>query len=75
MNARLSKTLRRKLGFKPGAPREYKHDKPIYKMTRDVSGNPSTYAVTGTIRTTGARRSYQAVKRNPVLRTAVMRAA
>ncbi len=29
----------------------------------------------GIIRATGARRSYQAVKRNPVLRTAVLRAA
>ncbi len=71
MNGRTAKILRGKMQFHPGAEREYTQDAP--KVTRLVNGGLN--ARPGTIRATGARRSYQAVKRNPVLRTAVLRAA
>lgn len=52
MRATKAKALRRAMGFKPSAPREF------------VNGRPTRYVVTGTVTATGARRQYQAVKRN-----------
>jgi len=75
MNGKKAKSLRRALGFHPATPREYEHDKPSQKVAIGTDGKPQVYVVTGTIKTTGSRRSYQAVKRNPVLTDAVLRAA
>lgn len=83
MRAVKAKLLRRKLGFQPSAPREYDIGKTHTKIVigadgrpqMSPEGKPQLYAVTGTIKATGARRSYQAVKRNPVLTTALLRAA
>lgn len=74
MNGRTAKLLRSKLGFTPRAQRDYEHAKPVQRVAIGVDGKPQMYVTTGTIKATGARRSYQAVKRNRVLRTAVMRA-
>lgn len=75
MRAVKAKALRKALGFHPATPREYEHDKPTQKVAIGTNGQPQVYVVTGTIKTTGLRRSYQAVKRNHVLTTAVLRAA
>ena len=63
MRATKAKALRRAMGFKPSAPREFSHDRMIEK-TSIMNGRPTRYVVTGTITVTGARRQYQAVKRN-----------
>lgn len=62
MRATKAKALRRAMGFKPSAPREFSHDRMIEK-TSIVSGRQTRYVVTGTVTATGARRQYQAVKR------------
>lgn len=62
MRATKAKALRRAMGFKPSAPREFSHDRMIEK-TSIVNGRPTRYVVTGTVTATGARRQYQAVKR------------
>jgi hypothetical protein len=74
MRAVKAKILRGKLGFHPGKEREYDTGKPSQKIHMDVQGKPQLHVVTGTIKCTGARRSYQAVKRNKTLTTAVLRA-
>lgn len=83
MRAVKAKILRGKLGFHPAAPRDYDSGKTHTKIVigadgrpqMSPEGKPQLYAVTGTIKATGSRRSYQAVKRNKVLTTALMRAA
>jgi hypothetical protein len=72
MRAVKAKILRGKLGFHPAAPRDYDHATPIRKFALNVEGKPEPYVVTGTIKATGARRSYQAVKRNKVLTAALL---
>lgn len=61
MNARIARQLRTKLDFHPGAEREYK-----------VTG--ASYRFLGHVTSTGARRRYQAVKRNPALRARILAA-
>lgn len=63
MRATKAKALRRAMGFKPSAPRDFSHDRMIEK-TSIVNGRPTRYVVTGTVTATGARRQYQSVKRN-----------
>lgn len=77
MNGRTAKILRGKLGFKPAEPREYNEGRASVRYRNELTpaGLPIPYSITGTIKAVGARRSYQAVKRNRVLRTAVLRAA
>lgn len=75
MNGKKAKTLRRALGFHPNQPREYDAGKSSQRVYMDVQGKPQVRVVTGTIKATGLRRSYQAVKRNSVLTAAVLRAA
>lgn len=70
MNGRTAKILRGKMEFHPGEAREYTQSPG--RVNRTLNG---PMVVAGTITATGARRSYQAVKRNPVLRTAILRAA
>lgn len=74
MNGSTAKKLRHAMGFHPSARRDYDHAKPVRRVAIGVDGKPQVYVTTGTITATGLRRSYQAVKRNRVLRTAVMRA-
>ena len=62
MNGKKAKVLRRALGAHPAAPREYELAKPGVHHK-------------GTRKNTGARRSYQAVKRNKVLTAALLGAA
>lgn len=83
MRAVKAKILRGKLGFHPAAPRDYDAGQAKRKIVMGADGKPQMspegkpqlYVVTGTIKCTGARRSYQAVKRNKVLTTALLRAA
>lgn len=83
MRAVKAKILRGKLGFHPAAPRDYDTGQAKRKIVMGADGKPQMspegkpqlYVVTGTIKATGARRSYQAVKRNPVLTTALLKAA
>lgn len=77
MRAVKAKALRKALGFHPGQPREYSEGKPGVRLSNDLTpeGKRIPFAITGTLKATGARRSYQAVKRNRVLTTAVLRAA
>ena len=70
MNGRTAKILRGRMQFHPGKAREYTQAPGRLDY---ITGRPT--GVPGTITATGARRSYQAVKRNPVLRTAILRAA
>lgn len=63
MRATKAKALRRAVGFKPSAPREFSHDHMIEKTSIVVNGRPTRYVVTGTVIAAGARRQYQAVKR------------
>lgn len=83
MNQKKAKSLRRALGFHPAAPRDYDTGQAKRKIVMGADGKPQMspegkpqlYVVTGTIKATGARRSYQAVKRNPVLTRHVLGAA
>lgn len=59
MNGLIARQLRTKLYFHPGAEREYK------------VGRPSGFFL-GHVTSTGARRRYQAVKRNPALRARIL---
>lgn len=80
MRAVKAKLLRRKLGFHPAAPRDYDTGPAKQKIVMGANGTPQMtpegkpqlYVVTGSIKTAGARRSYQAVKRNPVLTAALL---
>lgn len=82
MRAVKAKALRSKLGFKPAEPREYNNGPakrkivmaPNGKPQMSPEGKPQLYVVTGTVTCVGARRSYQAVKRNKVLTAALLRA-
>ena len=53
MRATKAKALRRAMGFKPSAPREFSHDRMIEKSSI-VNGRPTRYVVTGTVTATGA---------------------
>lgn len=76
MRAVKAKALRKALAFHPGQPREYDTGKPSVRLGNLApDGNRRPFAITGTIKATGLRRSYQAVKRNPVLTAALLRAA
>ena len=70
MNGRTAKILRGRMEFHPCEAREY--TQAPGRFNRAPHG---PRFVAGTITATGARRSYQAVKRNRVLRTAILRAA
>lgn len=61
MNARIARQLRTKLDFHPGDERKYK-----------VTGRTGFFL--GHVVSTGARRRYQAVKRNPALRARILAA-
>ena len=63
MRATKAKALRRALGFKPHAPREFSHGRRIEKKL--INDRPTRYVViTSTVTATGARRQYQAAKRH-----------
>lgn len=70
MNGRTAKILRGKMQFHPNAPRDY--SQAPGRFNRAPNG---PRVLPGTITADGARRQYQAVKRNRVLRTAILRAA
>lgn len=64
INSKTAKAVRKALGFHPANEREYNYPlvPPLFR------GQP-------TVRAKGTRGNYQNVKRNPVLCTAVLRAA
>lgn len=72
MNQKKAKALRKGLGYHPAHPRDYEADKPTYRRSMGVNGQPTLHAVVGTIRATGLRRQYQTVKRNPALAARVL---
>jgi hypothetical protein len=77
MNGKKAKTLRKALGFHPGKEREYATGKPSFRLGNAIGqdGKRLPFAVTGTIKcTTGARSSYQIVKRDPALTRMVLAA-
>lgn len=76
MRAVKAKALRKALAFHPGQPREYTTGKPSIRLGNELGpdGNRRPFAVTGTIKATGKRSSYQAVKRNSALTRMVLAA-
>lgn len=62
MNQKKARALRRAIGFKPRARREYE-ETPVYAKLRNVNGVMRQAPITGAITATGPRREYQAIKR------------
>lgn len=63
INQKKAKALRRALGFRVGQDPQYSCDGMIEKFSKNLRGDFSKFQVFGTIRSTGARRTYQNVKR------------
>lgn len=74
MRAVKAKALRKALGFQPGVQREYDMGKQSQRIHMDVQGKPQVHVVTGTIKCTGTRNSYQTVKRSAALTRMVLAA-
>ena len=70
MNGAQARSLRRSIGFVPGAPRQYKSDNPRHKVT-NVNGVGQIVTINGTIHSTGARQQYQKAKRAGLARILV----
>jgi len=71
MRAVKAKALRRALGFKPRAEREY--NVPATRAVHGNDGKPKGW-ITGTITCKGVRGQYKKIKRHRVLTAAILRA-